>query len=75
MLRVRMILASWGSIAVTLTKPASQIMNDQGILFAIRSLVENLLSGMVLFQNRLCRTTSESEVIVSIRPVSNLMPY
>jgi hypothetical protein len=43
MLRVRMILASWGSMAVTLTKPASQITNDQWILFAIRSLVTGLL--------------------------------
>jgi hypothetical protein len=43
MLRVRMILATWGSMAVTLTKPASHIMNDQWILFAIRSLVTGLL--------------------------------
>ena len=43
MSRVRMILTSWGSMAVTLTKPASQIMNDQWIRFAIRSLVTRLL--------------------------------
>jgi hypothetical protein len=83
MLLVRMIRTSWGSIAVTLTIPASQMMNDQWILFAIRSLVtgcsvlRNVLSRTVSFQSRLkkCSTTSRSEMIVSVRLVSEPLPY